>query len=503
MAEEYLVSFDTDRIKEYVFATDKLREVCGASRLLDRLNRETTWQTIKAIYPGLPEAGGVYFAGGSGAVLVPEDKVKAVINAIEEMYRRATFSASITGVPVPLAPATRESGFGKRMEFAALELRRRKDEKANRTALTIEPYTQPCAACERYPAMRVSPLDHQPICDACHAKREAFRNASGAHAELSEIGKLAYPPGYVGFIYADGNNIGALLNKMEGVENYRKFAQELDALIVKTTVRDVLGKYSASGTGGTRPYEELLVGGDDLMVVTAGDIALPVALKMARAFEQGSAQVLRRAQVKDVQQLTLGISVVIAHDSFPMAAFYRLASQLVKRAKQRCAELDYATSAIDFMVVTAAGSSDVSTTRKESLSEQAFVFPHVNLHARLTQRPYTLDEADKLIEFARDFKQQNFPTSQLHFLYEGIFHSLSEAAFRWRKVAGRAKKEHVKLMEDFHKAFSAGETLLPPWRGGYTAEGEREYITSFADLVEIYPFVHSAGKEASDVALKD
>ena len=34
MSEEYLICFDTDRIKEYVFATDKLREVRGASWLL-------------------------------------------------------------------------------------------------------------------------------------------------------------------------------------------------------------------------------------------------------------------------------------------------------------------------------------------------------------------------------------------------------------------------------------------------------------------------------------
>jgi hypothetical protein len=34
-----LVALDTDHIKEYVFGTDKLKEIRGASSLLDYLNR--------------------------------------------------------------------------------------------------------------------------------------------------------------------------------------------------------------------------------------------------------------------------------------------------------------------------------------------------------------------------------------------------------------------------------------------------------------------------------
>ena len=35
-----LVALDTDHIKGYVFGTDKLKEIRGASSLLDRLNRQ-------------------------------------------------------------------------------------------------------------------------------------------------------------------------------------------------------------------------------------------------------------------------------------------------------------------------------------------------------------------------------------------------------------------------------------------------------------------------------
>jgi hypothetical protein len=36
-----LIAFDTNAIKQYVFGTDKLREIRGASSILDNLNRDS------------------------------------------------------------------------------------------------------------------------------------------------------------------------------------------------------------------------------------------------------------------------------------------------------------------------------------------------------------------------------------------------------------------------------------------------------------------------------
>ena len=42
-----LIAFDTDHIKRYVFATEKLKEIRGASSLLDYLNRIVMTQGLK------------------------------------------------------------------------------------------------------------------------------------------------------------------------------------------------------------------------------------------------------------------------------------------------------------------------------------------------------------------------------------------------------------------------------------------------------------------------
>jgi CRISPR/Cas system-associated protein Cas10 (large subunit of type III CRISPR-Cas system) len=484
MSHQYLVSFDTDRIKEYVFATDKLREVRGASSLLTHLNESLTDASLKQISPNCAL---VFSGGGSAAVLAPsEAEAQRVIATVEALYREKTFTASITGVYVPLPLATETSDFGKLMEIASLKLRQAKDEKARRTMAMIEPYLQPCAACERYPAVQVSAIDRQPICESCLAKRKAFADyreiTPNAPEDLNALGGVARPPDYIGFIYADGNNMGTLLGKMERSQNYQTLAEGLQRLVADS-VRTSLQKHSFRN--GIQPYETLLVGGDDLIIVTAGDIALSMALDIANYFESTSPKILREVGLS-AGKLTMGVGVVVAHASFPIAAFRRLAEQLLKKAKRRCAEEKYETSALDFMVVTAAGSSDVNTLREEVLSQEVFVFPHGDRRVRLTRRPYTLSEAQNLLGHLRKFKEESFPRSQLQFLYEGLFHSQLEAVYRWGKVAGRVKKEHRQLMDDFNREFGNGVNGLPPWHKG---EDTDEYTSALGDLIEIYPFV--------------
>lgn len=492
MNDEYLVCFDTDRIKEYVFATDKLREVRGASWLLTELNNRMELE--RAVRPVCPECEIVFAAGGSAVLLAPsEAKAKEMINVVEASYTHKTFTGSITGAPIRLAPATKTEGFGERVAVAWLKLREAKDEKARRLLPGIESYTQPCMACERHPASKVSRLDRSAICESCCAKREAFdqhRDVNvNAPEDLSALGAVARPPGYIGFIYSDGNSIGERLKQPEEAQQYGIFAEKLDCLIRKT-VGDVLAKYPPRrvGEGQVRPYEELLVGGDDLMLVTAGDIALSTAMEITTTFEQESPEVLRAAGLPDDKPLTLGTAVVLAHAGFPMAACHSLADQLLKRAKQRCAEEGYRTGALDFMVVTAAGSSDLNTLRKEVLTQESFVFPREDRKIQLTQRPYTLSQARTLLECVKAFKKTRFPRSQLQYLYEGLFHSQAEAIYRWVKVGGRIGKEQRNALDEFYRAFGDDDQALPPWRRDNNPPGI-DHTTALADLIEVYQFV--------------
>ena len=67
MGKLSLVALDTNHIKRYVFATDKLKEIRGASSLLDHLNRRVMDQI--AAHPAF-HAQKVFANGGSGLFLL-------------------------------------------------------------------------------------------------------------------------------------------------------------------------------------------------------------------------------------------------------------------------------------------------------------------------------------------------------------------------------------------------------------------------------------------------
>src|SRR5579883_3484690 len=95
-----LIAFDTDHVKRYVFGTDKLKEIRGASSLLDYLNRIVMRKYAKRF-----GAEPVYAHGGSGLFLIETAQAEAFGQSIQQVYRAKTGGgASITYAVSPPLP---------------------------------------------------------------------------------------------------------------------------------------------------------------------------------------------------------------------------------------------------------------------------------------------------------------------------------------------------------------------------------------------------------------
>src|SRR5581483_7101968 len=82
-----LIALDTDHIKKYVFATDRLKDIRGASSKLDHLNRRVMKNAAKDF-----QAKKVYTNGGSGMFLIEgdEDRAKEFGLRLQKEYTTAT-----------------------------------------------------------------------------------------------------------------------------------------------------------------------------------------------------------------------------------------------------------------------------------------------------------------------------------------------------------------------------------------------------------------------------
>jgi hypothetical protein len=530
----WLVSFDTDRVKEYVFATPDLKKIRGASALLEILNKadkelltqlsldvESTRTIIQQFCPQIRDEE-IVTGGGAAMVVVPtEDDARQIIAAVESLYREQTITASITGASLAITEADLKQNFGQCVAEIGIRLRRAKDQKGHEPVLPLTAWLRPCGACGRYPAVTLS-IDPEGrpelICQTCQIKDgwsdearnlfwKEFLDCAGASwrntfpKDLGEIGHTSHPPGYLGFICADGNGIGSLLEKMRDFPAYYHFASGLDAIVRRVTYRALL-EVLQSPRQNTAPFEVLLMGGDDLMLVVAADAALEVALKITEYFEFEANELAHSPEVglPEEKHLSLSAGVVIAHDSFPIKAMHDLANELLRSAKCKTAEIEAQLKSsdlspkeqawvprgtIDFMVVTEASTAGLEVVRKRVLSDLSFaVAPPRGESFIITERPYTVEQLGKLLNYVQKFKQKGFPRKSLHAMYEALFQSKIQAQLITLTVLARAKGEHRELGLQFFDDFGVSRTLLP-WR----ERVGKQFSTPLGDLVEIYPFV--------------
>jgi CRISPR/Cas system-associated protein Cas10 (large subunit of type III CRISPR-Cas system) len=167
-----LVIWDTDRIKNYVFATHRLREIRGASACLDALNE----QKIKRIIEKIAGPKGFVYAGGGAAMAILDDKDQAekAIQEVEREYRHRTQAAEITGAWIEMDNPEIEFGeYARRLNYM---LRAIKGQKTYESSWRTSPVLKDCNSCGRYPAAHhVKHPEETFVCSACKIKQTISR----------------------------------------------------------------------------------------------------------------------------------------------------------------------------------------------------------------------------------------------------------------------------------------------------------------------------------------
>ena len=107
------------------------------------------------------------------------------------------------------------------------------------------------------------------------------------------------------------------------------------------------------------------------------------------------------------------------------------------------------------------------------------------------RRPYQLGDLKKLLDYGREFKANNFPTSQLQQMYQSLFVSEGNAQLACiNTLAHFARREDEKrfsLLKRFFADFGVKDGgILPPWDD---RKRNGRNVSALTDLVELYPFI--------------
>jgi hypothetical protein len=461
MDEVYLAG-DVDSIKDYVFETSSLPQIRGGSELLQRCEEH-----IKGRYGDRV----IYCAGGAFLLKAARDAAPAIKQEIEQLYRDQTLVVTVTvvheqggfttaalpslegldGWALRLARASERSYWAGEfpLRIAHLMARLREVKRSPQTSPFYQafPFGLRCNRCGKRMVVRLDPTKDDRLCPVCDLRdgegrqrqkdvhgrtvrgkfNQEFWQRYGAnfHAQQPEdldILVREAPRSYLAFLYADGNDIGRLLGQARSEEDYRA----LSAALTKGTREAVYSALAATCGRALQqqqwwPFDIVNIGGDDVTLLLQAGYAWQVAIEFLERFEQGvrsrAAEALLKVGADSPQSITASCAIVVADVKFPVRHMERLASDLLKQAKdaaKRAGESQPA-SALTFLWLPAPIASDAA---RPLLS--TYEFRRDTEAVSLLARPYTLHQAKEILALSVELAR--WPRSLRH---------------RWREALAR------------------------------------------------------------------
>jgi hypothetical protein len=550
-----LISFDTDHIKQYVFGTDKLREIRGASSILDYLNR---YGMSELADDRMYQAQKVYTNGGGGIFLIDSDKAHDFGRYVQRIYRDETGEGvSITYAlqELPENIKTLEDGVSipDFLEMLRWRLREEKQIPEDTITLPTHPFMRPCDSCGAFYA---APEDgqvksmHDPgeqeelYCLSCQKKRlrdeevkeyiDEIIDGRGATIDdflwKNVIGRL-YEMGYdlrskpkrprdfnafrefkgskeyFALIYADANSMGQMFASCTELPKYKQLAETVDAAIYEAVCTAIaqhlqIIEHAKPNRPAKEPpvfpFDILLMGGDDVLLIVPASVALDVALTITTVFEQEA-----KKKFPD-EEFSLSVGVVIAPIKYPFRLLENLASTTLKFAKDKGA----GKSRINFLTVAG--------TARDTFNK-VFASLHVKREEKVvkeefyaTLRPYDPESLNRLLTSIRGGRKKNLGRSKLHQMREAILKmNLTTSVGDSRAVLMNWKRDQreyiIGHVYEFARSYqdpsfdlqhpeSLNYHVTFPWFTDEKKDKQEVYLTSLLDFIELYDFV--AGGEA-------
>lgn len=436
-----LVRFDTDRIGAYVFESNRPPVLAGASKILRDLNAEIARDHSQQC---------LFSAGGEGLLLVPGGQGAALCDEIEERFRRDSVGAlGLTTAWISVRPedfvrtgtdfGVAEQGVrlvsGTQAVLSRLHdsVRRKKDERLPLRA-PVAGNRPRCLSCRDRSegSTSLQSLGRESeigsICDPCARRwkqgrkliagtsfEELIDRWTGTRAEGARKGN------YLGFLYADGNAMGALFGRLLSLAELQTLSQDVTSCFdsLRDRVAEEVGRMfpAAGNEPDEKLFLDLLAGGDEVIWILPAGLAVHVAERLPAWLDD---EVARRKRLVELlgrygrSRLTVGIGLALTGLGYPVRYQYQLAKALQKEAKQRAYLSEREESTIDFELLT-----DSSPLSEDLPSLRRWLSRTAEKDFFRTCRPFSRDEMTRLRVRIEQAVASELALSQLYTLSAG------------------------------------------------------------------------------------
>jgi len=193
---------------------------------------------------------------------------------------------------------------------------------------------------------------------------------------------------------------------------------------------------------------------------------------------------------------TMSAGVVLAQQSNPIYFLHDLSTELLKSAKRGTQKNK--TGCLDYMVLKsqstlAARLKDVRNSTYLTVSQEQDME-----RCRLTGRPYTLAEIDRLLTGAERIKALNLSPGQLHRMRVEFRNGRFAGLFYYLYQRARLQERGITALADIEADWGMVEEKkkAPPWRAlGRANDGYLEFDTPLLDMLALLAFVGTENQE--------
>ena len=502
----YALLFEAKSIQQYLFESGRLRDIIGASELIDALTTKLLDDTLAAL--NLTKGVDLEFSRRAGGAFYALSKDGILLQKLLSLY---------TLLVQQSAPdLTYDVGFdGGETSLKAFDAARKKLQMDSAVVRPRLPLSSPLTQRYQHTGRAAEKADRRgDVVDAATAVKKSYADLSQAgfisrfspgdaklgwrdwprNLEQDETNKDgAFPfneeQRRIALIHADGNGLGQLLiNARAAVENrpdqFVSVFQEISKVITEATVHaakqathEVL--LPAREEGKPLPARPVLLGGDDLTILVRADLAMDFLRAFIRAFEAYSPAALEQLRKKGVEglppRLTIGAGLVYMSASQPFYLMSHLAESLMSRAKQQAKAFDLQDppSSLAFYRVTSGVVDDYEMIVKHELTHTEGGDQYIDtLGCYFVGEESPAPRIDDLLKLASLLGGEEMargPTRQLLTLM-GLSTADARSRYRrWRQLMGENKPSVLKQFDALMQSL-LGVPMLPDLPYGNTGE---------------------------------
>lgn len=359
----YLFSSAVQGIQSFIFQTNRLREIVGASEVVNDICTTFFKQVLTEC--GLSFRDDACVVAAAGNIKYIFDHRTDCERVVRVWTRRVqTYAPGITVSQAVVKVNDLENDFGAAVDQLESRLRIAR----NRATRPLDLGTAGMLRSRETgrPVVRVLSDDQRPFLDESifvklfdetikgdaipartteklSCKAFGFDRISSEHLAF-EIEDMADANSWIAVVHADGNGLGQIVSRIgRNRELFRQFSKQLDeaTTLAANDAYEAVAKDEWLRDGKVIPIRPIVLGGDDLTIICRGDLALPYVQRFLEAFEERTHELLGKLLLDNEifnagsqrDCLTACAGIAYVKTAFPFYFAYRLAEQLCDCAK--------------------------------------------------------------------------------------------------------------------------------------------------------------------------